>query len=572
MANQNDDMSSDSMLHESSSRGGSLLTDSARKVGGNLINNNKNDLLTSNDQAFNRLTGSNQGATLDRSALERTRDHGGITRSRSQTVDRARRTSTALKTSEAHLQAEDMGKNLDSKNGKALESRNKYEAKLSSTYSKMDKAENAALQNLSKNRKLQMSADGSALSKTSEKLKFNKTDLEGKLQGFAKDSLDKGLDSINDIANGDWEMENAITDSALKAKKGAENVYKVSRTAKAWRSMQAEKRAAKELQNVDKLAKRSFKLDYKNALNSVKSTEAWNQSKFMDKQRYKKMLKKKYQKNAMKQYQDAKKAGAAVNGFSTGMGGMKEKAKDIGEKAARKFLALLKDFVASPVGLVAIAFLLIMGLVSTLPVLMGGMMGSQAAAATQDEEDASGDGSDDELDESEVVKTKGAEGVVKTALGQVGVHESPANTNNVKYNTAYYGHKVSETKIGGKWSCIYPWCGTFVWWCFQKSGNGDIYLNNGGDNAAYTGNVISCANKYKMKAVSPSHCGYGDVCIVGNGEHIGIVIERQGNYVITVEGNTTPEGGSGSQYNGGCVAKRKRLLSHWAHYYRPNYE
>lgn len=561
MANQNDDMSSDSMLHEDSSRGGSLLTDSARKVGGNLINNNKNDLLTSNDQAFNRLTGSNQGATLDRSALERTRGSGSITRSRNQAVSKARRTSTALRNSEAHLESESMGKNLDSKNGKALESRNKYEEKLSATYSQMDKAENAALKNLSKNRKLQMSADGSALSKTSEKLKFNKTDLEGKLQGFAKDSLDKGLDSINDIANGDWEMENAITDSALKAKKGAENVYKVSRTAIAWRSMQAEKRAAKELQKVDKLAKRSFKLDYKNALNNVKSTEAWNQSKFMDKLRYKKMLKKKYQKNAMKQFQDAKKAGAAVNGFSTGMGGMKEKAKDIGEKAARKFLALLKDFVASPVGLVAIAFLLIMGLVSTIPVLMGGMMGSQAAAATQDEEDASGDGSDgsdEELDDSKVVKTKGAEGVMKTAASQLGVHENPSGTNNVKYNTAFYGHKVSGSR--------YPWCCAFVWWCFEKSGNGSLFPKTAG--CAY---VISSHKQYGMKAVSPNSIGYGDIGIVGNGDHIALIVERKGNTVITIEGNTSP-GSEGSQYNGGCVAKRTRSLSYFAHYYRPNYE
>lgn len=48
--------------------------------------------------------------------------------------------------------------------------------------------------------------------------------------------------------------------------------------------------------------------------------------------------------------------------------------------------------------------------------------------------------------------------VVKTALAQVGVKEKPRNSNNVKYNTWYYGRKVSGDK--------YPWCMTFVQWIF----------------------------------------------------------------------------------------------------------
>ena len=51
-----------------------------------------------------------------------------------------------------------------------------------------------------------------------------------------------------------------------------------------------------------------------------------------------------------------------------------------------------------------------------------------------------------------------ADMIVSTALSQVGVKESPKNSNNVKYNTWYYGKPVHGSK--------YPWCMVFVEWCF----------------------------------------------------------------------------------------------------------
>lgn len=51
-----------------------------------------------------------------------------------------------------------------------------------------------------------------------------------------------------------------------------------------------------------------------------------------------------------------------------------------------------------------------------------------------------------------------ADMVVATALAEVGVKESPKNSNNVKYNTWYYGHPVHGS--------AYPWCMVFVQWCF----------------------------------------------------------------------------------------------------------
>lgn len=50
--------------------------------------------------------------------------------------------------------------------------------------------------------------------------------------------------------------------------------------------------------------------------------------------------------------------------------------------------------------------------------------------------------------------------LIQIAAGQVGVKESPANSNNVKYNTWFYGKAVSGS--------AYPWCAVFVCWCFNE--------------------------------------------------------------------------------------------------------
>lgn len=51
-----------------------------------------------------------------------------------------------------------------------------------------------------------------------------------------------------------------------------------------------------------------------------------------------------------------------------------------------------------------------------------------------------------------------ADMVVATALAEVGTKESPKNSNNVKYNTWFYGKEVRGDD--------YPWCEVFVCWCF----------------------------------------------------------------------------------------------------------
>lgn len=50
--------------------------------------------------------------------------------------------------------------------------------------------------------------------------------------------------------------------------------------------------------------------------------------------------------------------------------------------------------------------------------------------------------------------------ILAIANGEVGITEYPPNSNNVKYNTWYYGHPVS--------GAAYPWCCTFISYIFSQ--------------------------------------------------------------------------------------------------------
>lgn len=52
------------------------------------------------------------------------------------------------------------------------------------------------------------------------------------------------------------------------------------------------------------------------------------------------------------------------------------------------------------------------------------------------------------------------EQVLSLARGEIGVKESPAGSNQVKYNTWFYGREVS--------GAAYPWCMAFVQWVFDQ--------------------------------------------------------------------------------------------------------
>ena len=158
-----------------------------------------------------------------------------------------------------------------------------------------------------------------------------------------------------------------------------------------------------------------------------------------------------------------------------------------------------------------------------------------------------------------------AKEILAVARKEMGVKESPANSNNVKYNTAYYGQEVWDGKAGGK----YPWCMVFQWWLFLEAGAPELFY--GGKKTASCGALMDYAKSHGQWVTG----GYqpGDIVIMdfpGNKaktDHCGIVVTALTDGVRTIEGNT----GVSNDSNGGEVMERTRPLSVIIGAYRPHY-
>ena len=156
------------------------------------------------------------------------------------------------------------------------------------------------------------------------------------------------------------------------------------------------------------------------------------------------------------------------------------------------------------------------------------------------------------------------EKILNISKQEVGTTEFPANSNNVKYNTWYYGRAVSGSS--------YPWCMVFCCWVFSKAGVSSLFY--GGKKTASCTTLKDYAIKNDQWVTS----GYklGDLVMMNfNGgittQHVGFVTSVQGNIVYTIEGNTSFDE-KGNQSNGGAVAERKRPLSCIVGAYRPKYD
>jgi len=134
---------------------------------------------------------------------------------------------------------------------------------------------------------------------------------------------------------------------------------------------------------------------------------------------------------------------------------------------------------------------------------------------------------------------------VAKARSQVGVKESPANSNKTIYGK-YTGHDGQ------------PWCGSFVMWCASE------VKFKGMPNCVYTpAGVTGFQGTGQWSNHETAKPQPGDVVFFsfsGKGtEHVGIVVKDNGDgTVTTVEGNTTPDGKTGSEANGGEVCLKTR--------------
>lgn len=155
--------------------------------------------------------------------------------------------------------------------------------------------------------------------------------------------------------------------------------------------------------------------------------------------------------------------------------------------------------------------------------------------------------------------------ILAVARKEIGVKESPAGSNNVKYNTAYYGQEVWDGKAGGK----YPWCVVFLWWVFHQAEADGLFY--GGKKTASCSALMSYAQAHGRWVTS--NYQPGDVVIYdfpggGATDHCGIVEQPAGGGVMSIEGNT----GAGNDANGGQVQRRIRSNNVIVGAFRPAYD
>ena len=147
--------------------------------------------------------------------------------------------------------------------------------------------------------------------------------------------------------------------------------------------------------------------------------------------------------------------------------------------------------------------------------------------------------------------------LLELARRQIGVKESPPNSNNVRYNTWYYGREVS--------GAAYPWCMVFVQWVFDQA---KVKLPT---------RTASCGAL--MRAAQSAGCWVtgdyrpGDVVIYdfpggAATDHCGIVESVDGTYISAIEGNTS----SASDADGGAVERRARKFAQIVGAVRPTYD
>ena len=149
-----------------------------------------------------------------------------------------------------------------------------------------------------------------------------------------------------------------------------------------------------------------------------------------------------------------------------------------------------------------------------------------------------------------------AEKILAIARGELGVKESPAGSNRVKYNTEYGG--------GPK-----AWCCVFVWWLFREAGASELFFN--GAKTAYAPALLTYHRKvgqFVSGDYQPGDVIFFDFNSNGTADHVGICETWNGTNITTIDGNT----GEGNEANGGSVMRRTRHKKYICGAYRPAYK
>ena len=145
--------------------------------------------------------------------------------------------------------------------------------------------------------------------------------------------------------------------------------------------------------------------------------------------------------------------------------------------------------------------------------------------------------------------------ILAIARGEIGVKESPKNSNNVKYNTWYYGKSVS--------GAAYPWCMAFAQWVYEQAKSSLPHQT------ASCGELLRWYRKYQPDCVTETPIPGSLVIFDFPGgaatDHVGLLEGLGQTTVTTIDGNT----GVTSDANGGAVMRRTRSKKLVAAYIQP---
>lgn len=139
--------------------------------------------------------------------------------------------------------------------------------------------------------------------------------------------------------------------------------------------------------------------------------------------------------------------------------------------------------------------------------------------------------------------------LVAKAASQIGVKESPAGSNKVKY-WDWYNEKTGVNLQGN------PWCAAFVTWCMGETDIWSVTKDEG--RFRYCPSLVNWAKENGQWRESSAKPQPGWIVLFANEKracHVGIVEKRiDESQVQTIEGNTSVT----SNDNGGSVMRRTR--------------
>lgn len=158
-----------------------------------------------------------------------------------------------------------------------------------------------------------------------------------------------------------------------------------------------------------------------------------------------------------------------------------------------------------------------------------------------------------------------AETLLSVARGQIGYSRWDDPEPGSKYGR-WFAEKTGEAYYGRSGV---PYCAMFVSWCANRAG-----VSCAGFPGAYCPTMLQAGidadDDYSASNAEPGDIVYFDWQSDGVSDHVGIVESNNGSYLTTIEGNTS-KGSSGSQSNGGVVARRTRPYSVVKRVVRPSF-